>query len=141
MSWQRELLKIMQNNKNKKLALAIDTSNSQTDQSLIEKLRTFIKEMNPDATLIQADFKIRDISNIKEEKALMYYKHGKSSYTDVLEWANGEDIDTLLYVTDLTGYIYDELTLNPRHSSSKHTTDLSIWNDFMAYLNSKGTCH
>ncbi|MFC0560744.1 VWA-like domain-containing protein [Halalkalibacter alkalisediminis] len=113
MSWQRELLKIMQKNKNKKVALAIDTSNSQTDQSLIEKLRTFIKEMNPDTTLIQADFKIRDISNVTEEKALTYYKHGKSSYTDVLEWANEEEIDTLLYVTDLTGYIYDELTLKP----------------------------
>lgn len=111
MSWQRELLKIMQKNKEKKVALAIDTSNNQANQSLIEKIRTFIKEMNPETTLIQADFKIRDISNVKEEKALIYYQHGKSSYTDVLEWANEESVDTLLYVTDLTGYIYDELTL------------------------------
>lgn len=113
MNWQRELLKIMQKNKENKVALAIDTSNDQTDQPLIDKIRTFIKEMNPEATLIQADFKIRDISNVKEEKALIYYKHGKSSYTDVLEWANEEKVDTLFYVTDLTGYIYEELTLKP----------------------------
>ncbi|WP_227939369.1 VWA-like domain-containing protein [Alkalihalobacillus deserti] len=112
MNWQRELLKIMQKNKDKKVALAIDTSNDQTNQSLIDNIRKFIKEMNPETTLIQADFKIRDISNVKEDKALTYYKHGKSSYTDVLEWANEENIDTLLYVTDLTGYIYEELTLN-----------------------------
>ncbi|ARK30622.1 VWA-like domain-containing protein [Halalkalibacter krulwichiae] len=112
MNWQRELLKIMQKNKEKKVALAIDTSNDQTDKASINNIRLFIKELNPEATVIQADFKIRDISNVKENKPLTYYKHGKSSYTEVLEWANEKEIDTLLYITDLTGYIYEELTLN-----------------------------
>ncbi|GAE37189.1 VWA-like domain-containing protein [Halalkalibacter akibai] len=113
MKWQRELLKIMQNNKDKKVALAIDTSNNQTDVELINNIRKFIKEMNPETTLVQADFKLREVSNIKEDKDIVFYKHGKSSYTEVFEWANDEDIETLLYVTDLTGYIYENLTLKP----------------------------
>jgi len=103
----------MQNNKDKKVALAIDTSNNQTDVELINNIRKFIKEMNPETTLVQADFKLREVSNIKEDKDIVFYKHGKSSYTEVFEWANDEDIETLLYVTDLTGYIYENLTLKP----------------------------
>jgi predicted metal-dependent peptidase len=113
MNWQRELLKIMQNNKEKKVALAIDTSNNQSNLQLIDNIRTFVREMNPETTLIEADFKIRRISSIKEDEALTFYTHGKSSYTEVFEWANDENIETLLYVTDLTGYIYEELTLKP----------------------------
>lgn len=113
MRWQRELLKIMQNNKEKKLALVIDTSNNQTDQKLIENVVKFIGEMNPESILVQADFKIRSISNIKESEGIKYYTHGKSSYTEVFEWANEEKIETLMYVTDVTGFLYDELEVKP----------------------------
>jgi predicted metal-dependent peptidase len=113
MRWERELLKIMQNNKEKKLALVIDTSNNQTEQKLVENVIKFVGEMNPNATLIQADFKIRSINNIKDKVDIKYYTHGKSSYTEVFEWANEEEIETLMYVTDVTGFIYDELKVQP----------------------------
>ena len=113
MRWQRELLKIMQNNKDKKLALIIDTSNNETDQQLIENVIKFVGEMNPETTLVEADFKIRSVLNIKESKAIKFFSHGKSSYTEVFEWANEQEIETLLYVTDVTGFLYDELEVKP----------------------------
>jgi predicted metal-dependent peptidase len=113
MKWQRELLKIMQNNKDKSLALVIDTSSKQSDQELIENVIKFIGEMNPDAQLVQADFKIRSITKIKESTEIKYYSHGKSSYTEVFEWANENEIETVMYITDVTGFIYDELTVKP----------------------------
>ncbi|SEN25905.1 VWA-like domain [Mesobacillus persicus] len=113
MRWQRELLKIMQNNRDKKLALVIDTSSNQTDHQVIENVIKFVGEMNPEATLIQADFKIRSIDKIKKTPAIKYYSHGKSSYTEVFEWANAEEIETLMYVTDVTGFLYDELEVKP----------------------------
>lgn len=103
----------MQNNRDKKLALVIDTSSNQTDHQVIENVIKFVGEMNPEATLIQADFKIRSIDKIKETPGIKYYSHGKSSYTEVFEWANAEDIETLLYVTDVTGFLYDELEVKP----------------------------
>lgn len=93
----------------KKIALAIDTSTNQVRTILINNIVKFFGEMKPDATLVQADFKIRSISPIKENATIKYYKHGKSSYTEVLEWADNEKIDTLFYVTDVTGYFYEEL--------------------------------
>ena len=42
---------------------------------------------------------------------IKYYTHGKSSYTEVLEWAETEKIDTLFYITDVTGYFYEELNV------------------------------
>jgi predicted metal-dependent peptidase len=113
MKWQRELLKIMQNNKGKRLALVIDTSNQQTDQQLIGNVIKFIGEMNPEAQLVQADFKIRSISSIKDNQVIKYYSHGKSSYTEVFEWANENEIETVMYITDVTGFIYEELTVKP----------------------------
>ncbi|WP_419394013.1 hypothetical protein [Cytobacillus praedii] len=35
--------------------------------------------------------------------------HGKSSYTLVLEWAQEEKLDTLFYITDVTGFIPEEM--------------------------------
>ncbi|MBM4762820.1 VWA-like domain-containing protein [Bacillus sp. B15-48] len=113
MRWQRELLKIMQNNKEKKVALIIDTSSEQNDPNIVENVIKFVGEMNPHASLVEADFKIRNISNIKELKKIKYYSHGKSSYTEVFEWANEQNIETLLYVTDVTGFLYDELQVKP----------------------------
>jgi len=93
----------------KKIALAIDTSTNQVRTILINNIVKFFGEMKPDATLVQADFKIRSISPITENTTIKYFKHGKSSYTEVLEWADSEKIDTLFYVTDVTGYFYENL--------------------------------
>jgi len=109
LKWQRALLSMVKERQDKKIALAIDTSTNQVRTILINNIVKFFGEMKPDATLVQADFKIRSISPIKENATIKYYKHGKSSYTEVLEWADNEKIDTLFYVTDVTGYFYEEL--------------------------------
>ncbi|WP_078547549.1 vWA domain-containing protein [Litchfieldia alkalitelluris] len=109
MRWQRSLLSMLKDRQNKKIALAIDTSSNQVRSILINNIVTFFGEMKPDATLIQADFKIRNVSPIKEAPPIKYFTHGKSSYTEVLEWAEQEKIDSLFYITDVTGYFYEEL--------------------------------
>ncbi len=108
MKWQKQLLSKLQERDGKKIALAIDTSTDQTNKVLIQNIVKLFAEVAPNALLVQADFKIRKISPIKEDQ-ITYYKHGKSSYTEVLEWAEEEKIDTLFYITDVTGYFYEEL--------------------------------
>ncbi len=108
MKWQKQLLSKLTERNGKKIALAIDTSTNQTNTLLIQNIVKLFGEVTPNALLVQADFKIRSITPIKEDK-ITYYTHGKSSYTEVLEWAEKEEIDTLFYITDVTGYFYDEL--------------------------------
>ncbi|MGM0873925.1 MAG: VWA-like domain-containing protein [Bacillota bacterium] len=108
MKWQRLLLSKLQERKDKKIALAVDTSTNQAKTILIQNIIKLFGEVCPQALLVQADFKIRSITSIKDDQ-IKYYTHGKSSYTEVLEWAEKEDLDTLFYITDVTGYFYDEL--------------------------------
>ncbi|MEH7222357.1 VWA-like domain-containing protein [Bacillus sp. JJ1566] len=110
MRWQRSLMGLLKDRKDKKIALAIDTSTNQVRSILINNIIKFFGEMVPEAQLVQADFKIRSITPI-QNPAIKYYTHGKSSYTEVLEWADEEEIDTLFYITDVTGYFYDELNV------------------------------
>lgn len=112
MKWQRLLLTKLQEREWGKIALAIDTSTDQVDTELIENIVKLFGEVSPKALIVQADFKIRSVSSIKDAKQINYFKHGKSSYTEVLEWMGKENIDTLFYITDVTGYIYDELTFD-----------------------------
>jgi hypothetical protein len=109
MKWQRLLLSKLQEREGKKIALAIDTSTNQTKTILIQNIVKLFGEVCPKSLLVQADFKIRSITSIKDDQ-IKYYKHGKSSYTEVLEWTEKEEIDTLFYITDVTGYFYEELT-------------------------------
>lgn len=108
MKWHKQLLSILQERKGKKIALAIDTSTKQTNTLLIQNIVKLFGEVASHSLLVQADFKIRKITPITEDQ-ITYYTHGKSSYTDVLEWADQEKMDTLFYITDVTGYFYDEL--------------------------------
>ncbi|MEH7234939.1 VWA-like domain-containing protein [Bacillus sp. JJ1562] len=110
MRWQRSLMGLLKDRKDKKIALAIDTSTNQVRSILINNIIKFFGEMVPEAQLVQADFKIRSITPI-QNPTIKYYTHGKSSYTEVLEWADEEKIDTLFYITDVTGYFYDELNV------------------------------
>jgi predicted metal-dependent peptidase len=110
--WQRSLLQMLKDRQGKKVALAIDTSTNQVRSILINNIVKFFGEVLPEATLLQADFKIRDISKISKDTVIKYYTHGKSSYTEVLEWADNENIDTLFYITDVTGYFYEDLKVN-----------------------------
>ncbi|MDF0725873.1 VWA-like domain-containing protein [Cytobacillus sp. S13-E01] len=110
MRWQRSLLNMVKERQDKSIALAIDTSTNQTRTILINNIVKFFGEIKPDAKLVQADFKIRSITPIHEVN-IKYYTHGKSSYTEVLEWAETEKIDTLFYITDVTGYFYEELNV------------------------------
>lgn len=112
MRWQRSILEMLKTRENKTIALAIDTSTKATKTILINNIVQLFKEVSPDCTLVQADFKIRDVGKIASAKELKWYDHGKSSYTEVLEWGENENIDTLFYITDVTGYFYDELQVN-----------------------------
>ncbi|MBE4910606.1 hypothetical protein IMZ08_21435 [Bacillus luteolus] len=108
MRWQRSLMNLIKERQSKSVALAVDTSTNQTRTILINNIVKFVGELKPDVKLVQADFKIRSITPIQEAN-IKYYTHGKSSYTEVLEWAEKEKIDTLFYITDVTGYFYEDL--------------------------------
>lgn len=100
---------MIQQRQDKKVALAVDTSSSEVSTILINNIVKLFETVKPDTTLIQADFKIRSVTPAKAD-TIKYYTHGKSSYTEVLEWATNEKIDTLFYITDVTGFIYEEIT-------------------------------
>jgi predicted metal-dependent peptidase len=100
---------MIQQRQDKKVALAVDTSSSEVSTILINNIVKLFETVKPDTTLVQADFKIRSVTPAKAD-TLKYYTHGKSSYTEVLEWAANEKIDTLFYITDVTGFIYEEIT-------------------------------
>ncbi|MFS0861262.1 VWA-like domain-containing protein [Fredinandcohnia sp. 179-A 10B2 NHS] len=108
MRWQRSLMNMIKERQDQTIALAIDTSTNQVRTILINNIIKFFGEMKPDTKLVQADFKIRSITPI-QNPSIKYYTHGKSSYTEVIEWAEKEKIDTLFYITDVTGYFYEEL--------------------------------
>jgi hypothetical protein len=109
--WQKALLTTLQRHQGKKIALAVDTSTNEVNTELIDNIISLFAQLNPETKLVQSDFKIRDVSSIDKAK-LTYYKHGKSSYTEVLEWGETENIDILFYITDVTGYFYEELKVD-----------------------------
>jgi hypothetical protein len=109
LKWQKRILSMIQERQEKKIALAIDTSSVEVRTILINNIVKLFETVKPDTILVQADFKIRSITPAKAD-TIKYYSHRKSSYTEVLEWAENEKIDTLFYITDVTGYIYEEIT-------------------------------
>lgn len=108
MRWQKKLLSMIQSRGDKKIALAVDTSTNEVQTILINNIVKLFETVKPDTLLVQADFKIRNIAPVKAD-SIQYHTHGKSSYTLVLEWAQAEKIDTLFYITDVTGYIYEDM--------------------------------
>lgn len=106
--WHKRVLSMIQERQTKKVALAVDTSSNQVNAILINNIVKLFEQLKPDTILVQADYKIRSIEPIKSD-TIKYYSHGKSSYTLVLEWAESENIDTLFYITDVTGFFYDEM--------------------------------
>lgn len=90
----------------------MDTSTNETKIELIANVVKFFKELCPETILIQADFKIRSTEPITESTEIKYFTHGKASYTLVLEWAETEEVDSLFYITDLTGFLPEELQVN-----------------------------
>lgn len=100
---------MIQQRQDKKVALAVDTSSTEVSTILINNIVKLFETVKPDTTLVQADFKIRSVTPAKAD-TIKFYTHGKSSYTEVLEWATNEKIDTLFYITDVTGFIYEEIT-------------------------------
>jgi predicted metal-dependent peptidase len=111
MKWQKELLTTLQRQQGKSIALAVDTSTNEVNTELINNIIELFAQVNPETKLVQSDFKIREISSINKAD-ITYFKHGKSSYTEVLEWGEGENIDILFYITDVTGYFYEELKID-----------------------------
>jgi hypothetical protein len=108
MKWQKMILSMIQARKDKKIALAIDTSTKEVQTILINNIVKLFETVKPDTLLVQADFKIRSIAPVKAD-TIEYHTHGKASYTLVLEWAQNEKIDTLFYITDVTGYFYEDM--------------------------------
>ncbi len=108
MKWQKTILSMIQARKDKKIALAIDTSTKEVQTILINNIVKLFETVKPDTLLVQADFKIRSIAPVKAD-TIEYHTHGKASYTLVLEWAQNEKIDTLFYITDVTGYFYEDM--------------------------------
>jgi hypothetical protein len=99
---------MIQQRQDKKVALAVDTSTNEAPSILINNIVKLFEQLKPDTILVQADFKIRSTSPVKSD-TIKYYTHGKSSYTLVLEWAKEENIDTLFYITDVTGFISEDI--------------------------------
>ncbi|MEH7086830.1 VWA-like domain-containing protein [Neobacillus drentensis] len=108
MKWHKTILSMIQQRQDKKVALAVDTSTNEAPSDLINNIVKLFEQVKPDTILVQADFKIRSTTPIKSD-TIKYYTHGKSSYTLVLEWAKEENIDTLFYITDVTGFISEEI--------------------------------
>jgi hypothetical protein len=106
--WHKTILSMIQQCQDKKIALAVDTSTNEFPAILINNVVKLFEQVKPYTILIQADFKIRSISSVKSD-TIKYFKQGKSSYTLVLEWANEEKVDTLFYITDVTGFLSDEI--------------------------------
>jgi hypothetical protein len=99
---------MIQERQGRKVALAVDTSTNEVNTILINNIVKLFEQVKPDTVLVQADFKIRNICPVKSD-TLKYQTHGKASYTLVLEWAQQEKIDTLFYITDVTGFFYEEM--------------------------------
>ncbi|MFE8694741.1 VWA-like domain-containing protein [Cytobacillus sp. FJAT-53684] len=108
MRWHKRILSLLQQQQDKKIALCVDTSTNEVPTDLINNIVKLFEQLKPDTLLVQADFKIRSIAPIKSD-TIKYYTHGKSSYTLVLEWAQEEKLDTVFYITDVTGFISDEM--------------------------------
>jgi hypothetical protein len=109
LKWHKRILSMIQERQDKKVALAVDTSTNKVPSILINNIVKLFEQLKPDTILVQADYKIRDISPVKSD-TIKYFTHGKSSYTLVLEWAEQEKVDTLFYITDVTGFIAEEMT-------------------------------
>lgn len=108
LKWHKTILSMIQQRQDKKVALAVDTSTNEAPSILINNIVKLFEQVKPDTILVQADFKIRSTSAVKSD-TIKYHTHGKSSYTLVLEWAKEENIDTLFYITDVTGFISEDI--------------------------------
>jgi len=108
LKWHKRILSMIQDRQEKKVALAVDTSSKEAPAMLINNIVKLFETVKPDTILVQADFKIRSISPVKSD-TIIYHSHGKSSYTLVLEWAAEEKVDTLFYITDVTGFFAEDM--------------------------------
>ncbi|WP_251551012.1 VWA-like domain-containing protein [Neobacillus muris] len=108
MKWHKRILSMIQDRQDKKVALAVDTSTKEAPTELINNIVKLFETVKPDTILVQADFKIRSTAPVKSD-TITYHTHGKSSYTLVLEWAKEEKIDTLFYITDVTGFLPEDM--------------------------------
>lgn len=108
LKWHKRILSMIQERQDKKVALAVDTSTTEAPVLLINNIVRLFEQLKPDTLLVQADFKIREITTVKSD-SIKYHTHGKSSYTLVLEWAAAEKVDTLFYITDVTGFFPEDL--------------------------------
>ena len=74
MKWQKTILSMIQARKDKKIALAIDTSTKEVQTILINNIVKLFETVKPDTLLVQADFKIRSIAPVKAD-TIKYQTH------------------------------------------------------------------
>ena len=108
MSWQDELLRIITRAKEENIALVVDTSTNDYPIDTIRNIISLFNEVKKSTPLLFVDYKIRDITDTEKAKEFELMNHGKASYTDALDWASENNIDKLFYITDVTGYFWEE---------------------------------
>ncbi|WP_231889845.1 VWA-like domain-containing protein [Oceanobacillus sp. Castelsardo] len=112
LKWQKQLLELINKSKDKKIALGVDVS---TDEYPIETIRQIIElfeQVKEGTPLVLADFKLREVTDTKQAKNITFHTHGRASYTEALEWGQENEIDIFFYITDVTGYFWDELKID-----------------------------
>ncbi|MDC3417414.1 VWA-like domain-containing protein [Aquibacillus salsiterrae] len=112
MSWQKQLLSIITKAKDENIAVAVDTSTNEYPIDTIRNIISLFNEVKANTPLVFADFKIREITDTGHAKQIPFMNHGKASYTESLEWAKENKIDKLFYITDVTGYFWEDLKVD-----------------------------
>lgn len=111
-SWQKDLLKLISASKEDRLAVVVDTSTKDYPVETIKNIIALFNEVKADTPLLFVDYKIREITDTGHATEIPFMTHGKASYTEALEWAEQNNIAKLFYITDVTGYFWEELKVN-----------------------------
>ncbi|WP_138416583.1 VWA-like domain-containing protein [Aquibacillus sediminis] len=112
MTWQKQLLSIITKAKDENIAVAVDTSTDEYPIDTIKNIITLFNQVKQKTPMLVADYKIREVTDTEHADDLTFKTHGKASYTETLEWAEENNIDKLFYITDVTGYFWEELTID-----------------------------
>ncbi|RKQ33967.1 VWA-like domain-containing protein [Oceanobacillus halophilus] len=112
MTWQKQLLSMINHSKDKNIALAVDVSTDEYPIETIRNIITLFDEVKEEIPLILADYKLREVTDTKKAKNIMFHTHGRASYTDALEWGQENGIEKLFYITDVTGHFWEELKID-----------------------------
>lgn len=112
LKWQKQLLHIINQSEDEKIALAVDVSTDDYSIETISNIISLFNTVKEETPLLLADYKIRDITNTKEAKNITFHTHGRASYTEALEWGQERGLEKLFYITDVTGHFWEDLKID-----------------------------